>query len=218
MPDRERIRADFAPAAGGGTGPSDRLLVQRALRGESDAVDQVLARLAPVVRFVYRLNRQLGCGLSPDRLEDVVQQVYMTVWTRLRDYAGASALESWAFGFCRNCLRAETRRGRSLRVQPMQWNDASADSGEARSMHEPADPNPRPDQTAALLEDAGVVREELARLAGAEREAVVLRHLEGWSFEAIARQQGVPASTIKDRCYRGLHRIKERLRARNVHE
>lgn len=80
----------------------DLHLVRRALRGESAAVEEVLARLACVVKFVFRLNKTQGYGLPPEALEDVVQQVYAALWPRLRDFTGGAMLESRAFGFCRN--------------------------------------------------------------------------------------------------------------------
>ncbi len=193
----------------GGTGPEDLLLVQRALRQDQVAVDQVLGRFSCVVRFVYRLNRMLGYRLATDSLEDVVQQVYMAVWPRLKDFAGTSALESWIYGFCRNCLRAEARkrsmRGRvailadeDLELQPQ--GDSFAAS---------------PEEAAFRAENAEAVQDALEQLKPVEREAVRLRHLEGWNFEDIARQLDLPASTVKDRCYRALLKLKGRLKSRD---
>src|SRR5262249_23115740 len=108
----------------GGTGPEDLLLVRRALRGEAGAVELVLARLSCIARLVYRLNESLSYGLGAERLEDAVQQVYMAVWPRLRDFAGSAALESWVYGFCRNCLRAEARkRAMNLRIRHMVFDE-----------------------------------------------------------------------------------------------
>ena len=96
-----------------GTGPRDLLLVQQALRGDAESVEELLARLSCTVRFVYRLNRTTGYFMTTEALEDVVQQVYAAFWPRLADYTGTAALESWVYGFCRNCLRAEARRRHS---------------------------------------------------------------------------------------------------------
>ena len=199
----------FALASDGGTGPQDLMLVQRAVRGEAAAVDELLVRLSCVVRFVYRLNKTLGFGLLVESLEDVVQQVYMAVWPRLAEFQGSSALESWVYGFCRNCLRAELRRKR------MQGRVCSvADEELDRAHSAPSLPAP----TDALVQGEGIehLHAELAKLKVEEREVVVLRHLEGWSFETIARRQGISASTVKDRCYRALMKMKGRLKSRDV--
>ena len=192
----------------GSTGPEDLILVRAALRGEAVAVDGVLARLSCIPRFVYRLNRSLGYGLDTDHLQDVVQQVYMAVWPRLTGYAGSAALESWVFGFCRNCLRAEARqRARGQRIVTMVFDEL--DSSQSAVDAAPADALSHVERVDATLD-------ELERLKPVEREVVRLRHLEGWSFEQIARQQGLPPSTVKDRCYRALMKLKGRLRRRDV--
>lgn len=192
----------------GSTGPQDLLLVTRALRGERDAVDTLLQRLACIHRFVFRLNRTLGYGLPTDALEDVVQQVYGAVWPRLRDFAGSAAIESWVFGFCRNCLRAETR-SRRHGTRSLDVIEAIAGPTEARD-----------DTTAqqAVEHEEGVdaLRAELARLDPDERTVVEMRFLHDTSFEHIARVLAVPASTVKDRCYRAMERLQGRLRRRDV--
>lgn len=189
-----------------GTGPADLILVQRALRGDGPAVDQLLERLSCVVRFVMRLDRMLGCRLTAEALEDVVQQVYAAFWPRLRDFDGSAALETWVFGFCRNCLRSEARR-RNLA--------ARTPAVEPRVLQESRDPRlGEPELDLLRRERAEALHAELAALPAEEREAVQLRHFEGLSFEEIARRRQVAASTIKDRCYRALERIRERLRRR----
>lgn len=206
------VSASQALTADGGTAPEDLLLVRRALQGDSLAVDQVLERLSCVVRFVYRLNRSLGYGLPPEQLEDVVQQVYLAVWPRLPDYVGSAALESWVFGFCRNCLRAAARR----RAQAAQTTVGLGADGELGGAVDAL--RPGPETNVEETEGLDALQAELERLSPAEREVVELRHLEGWSFEQIARQRDLPASTVKDRCYRALVRLRERLERRHVCE
>lgn len=195
-----------APSSSGGNGAQDLLLVRAALQGDRAAIDQVLGRLSCIVRFVYRLNRSLGYDLPPDGLEDVAQQVYAALWPRLPDFAGSAALESWAYGFCRNCLRAEARR-RSPNARVV---SDGIDLGERLG------DEPTPAELAFRAEGLDLLRDELDRLSPVEREVVVLRHVEGWSFERIAGHQGLPPSTIKDRCYKALTKMRGRLQRRDV--
>lgn len=194
-----------------GQGPADLQLVRRALRGESAAVDDLLVRLSCVVRFVFRLNRMLGQRLPTEALEDVVQQVYLAVWPRLGAYAGTASIESWVFGFARNCLRAESRRRiyRLRAVRPV--GDRVEREVDARASDEA-----EPDSDLRRIEGIEALRDELERLAPVEREVVELRHLEGQSFERIAARLELPASTVKDRCYRALSKMRGRLRRRDV--
>lgn len=203
------------PPSRDASGPSraatpDLHLVRRALARERQAVELLVQRLRCVAHFVHRLNRMLGCGLGADQLEDVVQQVHAALWPRLRDYSGAAALESWVYGFCRNCLRATTRHERrrfhfrSLDVEGEEGRECVAEL-------------PHPTESLFRAEGIDALRAALDALAPEERLVVELRHLEDWSFEAIAAHLALPASTVKDRCYRALLKMRARLRSHDVH-
>ncbi len=187
-----------------GTGPEDQLLVQGVLRGDRTSVDAVMRRLGCVVRFVYRLNRSMGYNMPTEGLEDVAQQVYLAVWPRLPDYAGTSALETWVYGFCRNCLRAEFRR-RASRLRVVQIDD---------NLQDHTVDAPPPEERAVQMESLDLVHEELEQLTDGDREIVELRHLQDRSFEQIARQKNLSPSTIKDRCYRAVDKIRMRMKRR----
>lgn len=183
--------------------------MRSALTGDRAGLDEVMRRLACVVRFVFRLNKSLGYGMPTEALEDVTQQVYLAVWPRLPDFAGTSALETWVFGFCRNCLRAEFRRRAA-------WRSAHGDA----ERDEAPDPTPAelpPGDQAIRSEGLDILHQEIEQLDAFDREVVELRHLQDWSFEQIARQKNMPTSTVKDRCYRALDRIRTRMTRRYGH-
>ena len=208
------ILPDMVPSAqsfttqDGGTGPEDLLLVKRALRGETEAVDGILVRLSCIARFVYRINESLGYGLLPQHLEDVVQQVYTTVWPRLGDYEGSAALGELGLrvSVATACAPKRASGPRSVKTMTMVFDELDQGAAEA----------PAPEQSIVRSEGVDAVRAELERLQPVERDVVRLRHLEGWSFERIARVHGLPPSTVKDRCYRALMKLKGRLRQRDV--
>lgn len=200
---------DAAPVTAAADGPTDLVLVQAALRGEGAAVDRLLARLGCVPRFVFRLNRSLATGLPVEALEDVVQQVYAVLWPRLHEFHGRNPLETWIFGFCRNCLRSAVRRGRVRQ----EGRTASLGPDLLATL---VDADAGPEASVARQEAIFALRDELDELPAAERDAVTARHLDGASFEDLARASGVAVSTIKDRCYRAMQRLQDRLGRRLV--
>jgi len=196
------MKSAFQTTKRAGNGPADLLLVQAALRGESQSVDALLVRLGCIPRFVFRLNRTTGSALPAEALEDVVQQVYAALWSRLAEFHGRNPLETWVFGFCRNCLRSAWRRGRDQR------RAASLSADLLATLPAQAEnPHYRLDRIEAL----GALRDELDELPAEEREVVEARHLDGSSFEDLARATGVAVSTIKDRCYRAMQRLQQKL-------
>jgi len=201
-------RTPMTTVAAAGSGPTDLLLVQQALRGEPAAIDTLLLRLGCIPRFVHRLNRMCGHGLPTEGLEDVVQQVYAALWPKLRDFHGSNPIETWVFGFCRNCLRSASRRGQRQARAVALPGDALA------AMAAPGWVGP--DQLLHRQEALAALRDELDELPDDERAAVEARHLAGDSFEDLARRSGVAVSTIKDRCYRAMQRLQQRLGRRLV--
>jgi RNA polymerase sigma factor (sigma-70 family) len=73
---------------------------------------------------------------------------------------------------------------------------------------------PPPEERAVQMESLDLLHEELEQLTEGDREIVELRHLQDRSFEQIARQKNLPPSTIKDRCYRAVDKIRMRMKRR----
>ena len=104
-------------------------------------------------------------------------------------------------------MRAELRR-RSKRLRLL-YNAGS-------ELSEVVDQSGRPESHLMLHEGLDLLHEELEKLSPEERSVVELRHLEDWSFEKIARHLNQPASTVKDRCYRALLKMRGGLGRRDV--
>ena len=117
-----------------------------------------------------------------------------------------------------------TRRGGqalSLRPAPCLLTTASVPHGDSstrgeggeedRGPPEPEARGPGPEEQASGHEDAARVHRALATLDEEFREAVVLRDLEGLSYEEIAEATGVPAGTVRSRIHRGRAILRERL-------
>ena len=101
-----------------GRGARDLELVQRTLRGDAAAVDELLARLGCVRRFLSARNATLGTPLNAAELEDTLQNTLLALWRKRAEFGGYGSLEAWAYRFSylelSNRLQALRRRPRSL--------------------------------------------------------------------------------------------------------
>ena len=179
----------------------DLSLVEQTLAKHPDAIDRFVVRMGCVPRFVAARNARSGRALSRDEESDLVQDVLTIVWRKLGSYAGEAALETWVFQFCefemRNALRKrERRRMASLDESPQS-------SALARSLESKA--------TASL--DLEAIYRGLETLEPADRAIVRLKHFDAMTLEAIGRRLGVSLNTIKSRYYRGLEKLRAKLRA-----
>jgi RNA polymerase sigma-70 factor (ECF subfamily) len=150
---------------------------------------------------VYEKCKNLVYGIAirmlaePHAAEDVVQSVFLTVWTR-PDSFRAGNLAAWLARVTRNrCLDVlRSRADRSADVLPAE-------------LPEPADL----DDTVFARIDGAHVRDALARLPEAERTPIEMGFFDGVTHAEIAARTGVPLGTIKTRIRTGLRRLREQL-------
>ena len=131
-----------------------------------------------------------------DSAEDLVQETWMRVLDRARQYDGRSRFEPWLFSVARNLAIDHLRReGRDM-VSEFEELPAAADS---------------PFAMAARSEDAGRIASAMDGLPPAYREALLLRFQEELSLEEIAKVAGAPVSTVSSRIRRGLAILRTQL-------
>lgn len=135
-----------------------------------------------------------------DDAEDVVQDAYLRAFRAFGGFKG-DAMRPWLLAIVRHCAyRMLRNRKRSSTIIPfaIAFGPGNGDSALEIASHEPS--------AEALLVAEGEherLRNALAELPDAYREAVVLRDLDGLTYAEIAKVAGVPAGTIMSRLSRG---------------
>jgi RNA polymerase sigma-70 factor, ECF subfamily len=143
----------------------------------------VFAELAPyVMRMLPRL------GIIPADVEDVCQEVFVTVHAKLPTFEGRSAVRTWVYGIC---LRvASNHRDRAYRRREQPRAELPVQSSPPRQERELAQ-----QRTLVQLDAA------LGSLLPAQREAFVLHAIEELDVKEIADVQGVSKFTVYARLY-----------------
>jgi RNA polymerase sigma-70 factor (ECF subfamily) len=165
-------------------------------RGGANAEDiALLNRL--VERYQDRLVRYLVHLLGRrEHVEDLVQETWLRVLERGRQYDGRLRFEPWLFAIARNLALDLLRR------KPVSALDAAGG---------PASPDPSPFEATAKTEEAARVARSLAALEPLAREALVLRFQEEMSLQEIAQLVEAPLSTVSSRIYRALAALRTQL-------
>nr|MBA3364311.1 sigma-70 family RNA polymerase sigma factor [Actinomycetota bacterium] len=176
---------------------ADAALVSRTLAGELGAFEQLVERHRDVV---YRLAARV---VGPEDAEDVAQDAFLRAFHRLPQFRRESAFRSWLLRITHNtALNALVRR----RVLPVE------DVEERAAVSQGA----RPHRTPAEELEVGERRERLAAklrlLQPSHRAVLVLRDLEGFSYEEIAEVTEAPLGSVKGRLHRARRELIELLR------
>jgi len=164
----------------------DAELVALVLRGNRDAYEPLVNRHQTVL---YRHAR--GMGLDHDTSLDMVQDAFVKAFTRLDECHDPAHFRAWAFRIARNLCLDSLKNVRRL----------SLPFSEVEGVN---------DIPAAGDGDADeILREALYRLPVALREAFLLKHDAGYTYEEVAELTNASPSAVKMR----VHRAREALRS-----
>lgn len=179
-------------------------LVHRAQQGETAAFDALVLRHQQMV-FAVSL-RMLG---DRNEAEDVAQDVFVRAFRAIGSFRREAKFSTWlvsiAMNLCRNRRRWWARRKRVI-VASL---DEAIETPEGPVGHDVADPAPGPGRRAEAAECQQQVITALQRLNESDRTMIVLRDLQGYSYEEIAEMSGCRLGTVKSR----LSRARLQLRA-----
>lgn len=170
-------------------------LVQRHRCGDTRAFNEVYLRFE---EMVYNLAFRLSGNY--EEAADLTQEIFLRVYRHLGSFGGRSSLKTWIFRIAVNHCRDRLSRWRPL-TQPL-----GDDPGEGEVAY--ADPSRGPEELAVAADEGRRVTEGLAKLPPAFREAVVLRDIEGLSYEEIAEVLGVRIGTVRSRIARGREQLR----------
>jgi RNA polymerase sigma-70 factor, ECF subfamily len=187
-----------------GADASDLSLVRRVQRGERGAYDLLVLKYQhKVVKLVMRYLR------NPADAEDVAQEAFVKAYRALPQFRGDSAFYTWlyriAINTAKNALAARERNPVSYELD-LQGNDESSDM--VSRLKDPETP-----EGLALTEEIrDTVNHAISELPEDLRTAIVLRELEGMSYEEIAASMDCPVGTVRSRIFRAREAIDRRLR------
>jgi RNA polymerase sigma-70 factor, ECF subfamily len=131
--------------------------------------------------------------------EDVAQEVFLRVHRGIESFRGDAKISTWLYAItsrvCLNRLASPARRRR-------QDEDAIADL---------ASPEADPAARAARSELEAALHRAIGELSDERRIVVVLRDIEGLTYEEIGETLGLEPGTVRSRLHRARHELKERL-------
>jgi RNA polymerase sigma-70 factor, ECF subfamily len=176
-------------------------LVTELQAGSDSAFDYLVTYYhAGVYNLVY--------GILADRADaaDVTQDVFLRVFRGIRGFRGGSSLKTWLY---RVSVRQALNHRRWCWRHHRQQISIDAEEDGRNSAMELRDEEATPFEQMAAREMQSTVRRALASVPPLFRSAVILRDLEGLSYEEIAEILEVSVGTVKSRILRGRRTLKE---------
>ena len=181
----------------------DQELVERVQKGDKGAFDILVRRYEhKLVNVISRYIR------DPGEVLDVAQEAFIKAYRALPNFRGESAFYTWlyriAINTAKNHLVASSRRPPGDDVDAQDAEQFEADSG----LKEYA----TPERMALSSELATTIQAAIDELPEELRTAIVLRELDGLSYEEIAAAMDCPIGTVRSRIFRARDAIERRIR------
>jgi RNA polymerase sigma-70 factor (ECF subfamily) len=191
-------------------------LLERARRGEADAMGQLLEHYQPYLYLLAqrRLSPRIRTRVDPS---DIVQQTLFEAQRDLSAFRGDAAeeLSAWLRRILQHNVQQSVER---------HWQTKKRSLQQERSLNEPLDGGQQlcellaaeqssPSQRAMKGEAAVQLARAICQLPEDQREAVRLRHLEGFSLKQLAETMGRSEMAVAGLIKRGLQGLREQLQA-----
>ncbi|HTV77720.1 MAG TPA: RNA polymerase sigma factor RpoE [Steroidobacteraceae bacterium] len=183
---------------------SDLSLVQRVQRGDKGAFDVLVLKYQhKVVKLVMRYVR------NPAEAEDIAQDAFIKAYRALPQFRGDSAFYTWLYRIAINTAKnAVVARDRN----PVDFDLDMTNNEESYEMQGRLKDSETPEALVLTDEIRTTVNAAIANLPDDLRTAIVLRELEGLSYEEIAATMDCPVGTVRSRIFRAREAIDGRLR------
>jgi RNA polymerase sigma-70 factor (ECF subfamily) len=186
-----------------GKADADQVLVRRVQRGDKAAFDVLVRKYQhKIVKLVTRYVHDGAEAL------DVSQEAFIKAYRAIHGFRGDSAFYTWlyriAINTAKNHLVAEGRRPltHGMDLQDPEQYDLQARLKDVDT----------PERLLLTDEIQRTVEAAIAALPEDLRTAIVLRELEGMSYEQIAETMGCPVGTVRSRIFRAREAIDEKLK------
>jgi RNA polymerase sigma factor RpoE len=182
----------------------DQILVERAQAGDRHAFDQLVSK------YQRKLGRLLSRFIRDSaEIEDVTQEAFIKAYRALPSFRGDSAFYTWLYRIgintAKNYLVAQGRRAPTSTQFDSEEAETFESADQLRDINTP--------ESLLMSKQIGeTVNSAIDALPEELRRAIVLREIDGLSYEEIADMMDCPIGTVRSRIFRAREAIAERLK------
>ena len=186
--------------------PEDTLLAFSAAKGDNSAFETLVRKYERLVSTcVYSV-----IGDSREDICDFSQEVFLKVYRNLSSFKGDSEFSTWIYRVAKNCALDFIRKKKA----PSLSLDSSGDEGEGFDLPDTSI-KANPEKQAIEKEKSEILKKAIAGLSHEHREVIIMRHINDYSYEQIAKALSIEEGTVKSRISRAREALKKILSKEN---
>ena len=181
---------------------ADQALVKRVQQGDNTAFDLLVLRYQhKIVQLVMRYVR------DPQEALDVSQEAFLKAYRAMPNFRGDSAFYTWLYRIAINTAKNHLVAGKR---RPLDYNLDLQDP-EQYEMHARLKDTDTPEGLVLTEEIHETVQKAIDNLPSDLRTAILLREMEGMSYEEIAQTMECPVGTVRSRIFRAREAIDKKI-------
>jgi RNA polymerase sigma-70 factor, ECF subfamily len=184
----------------------DAQFIERLQAGEAAAFDRLVQeRSGDVYALLYRLTE------DAEEARDLTQETFLRVFRSIDRFRGDADLKTWIYRIALNQARNRWRWWRRRRRDATVSLDSETTRDEQPLSARLRDAGMNPEQETLMREREMALRQALRTLGRLYREVVILRDVEGLSYEEVAAALEISIGTVKSRLSRGRQELRRKL-------
>lgn len=204
---RQMELEQVAPAAAvGARASAESEFIERLKRGEAAAYEELVAeRSGEIYGLLFRLTE------NREEARDLTQETFLRAFQSISRFRGEADLRTWIYRIAINQARNRWRWWRRRRRDSTISLDAMQGQSNQTLMATLAESSENPEQQTLAHERELALRSALRSVGRAYRETLILRDIEGFTYEEIATTLGINVGTVKSRLARGRQELRRKL-------
>ena len=185
---------------------SDHVLLEETLAGDEDAFAELVRRYRnQITSYIYRMTNDY------DGAVDLAQETFLRVYRAAGRYQNTYAFSTYIYRIATNLAISELRKRKRRRLVSLTGLLSSEDGQEARDFDAP-DGRPLQDVSLVDSEKRAVIKRAISTLPDKYRAPLVLRDVEGKSYDEIATILSTSEGTVKSRINRARNFLRDKMR------
>lgn len=202
--DKNELGAQGVAAPASGRSLSDHQVIEKVKAGDEAAFGEIISRYKnPITNFLYRFLNDY------EEAVDLAQETFVRVYFALDRYHTNYAFSTYIYRIASNLAISELRKRRRRSILSLTGLFQSDEEGTAE--FQPPDSRPLPDHDLVESEQSRVIAKAIATLPPKYRIPIILRDVEGRSYEEVAELMQLGLGTTKSRISRGRGLLREKL-------
>jgi RNA polymerase sigma-70 factor (ECF subfamily) len=190
---------------------AEAALLARCRQGQADAWDELFDRhYAAAGRFIY----QLGFNFTQEDVEEICQEVFLTVIKSIQSFQGQSQFQTWLFRIAANKARDYRQRQTAAKRGGGQVTvSLNAEPSDDAPPIDPPSSGPTPDLSLIHSENMALVGQGLEKLGEPCQEIIELRYFADLSYDEVAKSLKLNPKTVSSRLSKCLDKLEVILRS-----